>query len=90
MNISEKQKELLKHTLGADERYMKKQWGYRNYFCAGDNKESKDRLELEKMEEMGLVKSGERLGHKTFWATKAGALAIGFKPYQLRKTDLAA
>jgi hypothetical protein len=87
--ISEKQQKLLQHMLGADSRYMKKEWGYRNHYCASDNKECKDRIELEKMEREGLVKSGERLGSKTFWATKAGAVAIGFKPYQIRKTKLA-
>jgi len=88
--ITEKQKELLQHMLGADSRYKKNQWGYRNHYCAGDNPQDPDRLELEKMETEGLVKSGERLGNKTFWATKAGAIEIGFKPYQIRKTDLVA
>lgn len=89
MGITEKQKQLLQHMLGADSRYMKKQWGFRNCFCASDDKNCPDRLELEKLEKQGLVKSGDRLGSKMFWATKDGALAIGFKPYQLRKTCLA-
>lgn len=90
MEITAKQKQLLQHMLGADSRYMKKQWGFRNHFCAVDNKSDPDRLELENLEKAGLVKSGDRLGSKTFWATKEGALAIGFKPYQLRKTTFAA
>lgn len=90
MTVSEKQQSLLTHMLGAGDRYMKKDWGFRNRFCASDNPDCPDRLELEKMEAAGLVKSGERLGNKTFWATKAGAIAIGFKPYQLRNTKLAA
>ena len=88
--INEKQKQLLQHMLGADSRYLKKQWGFRNHFCAGNNESCPDRIELNKMELDGLVKSGDRLGSKTFWATKKGAIAIGFKPYQLRKTELAA
>tara|TARA_R110001599_G_scaffold100770_9_gene258145 strand:+ start:8948 stop:9250 length:303 start_codon:yes stop_codon:yes gene_type:complete len=88
--ITQKQKELLQHMLGADERYRKKQWGFRNHYCASADPECKDRIELEKLEKEGLVKSGTRFDYKTFWATKKGALAIGFKPYQLRKTDLAA
>ena len=87
--IPEKQKSLLRHMLGADSRYLKKHWGFRNHYCAGDNKTCPDRLELEKMESNGLVKSGKRLGNKTFWATRKGAVEIGFKPYQLRNTDLA-
>ena len=90
MEITTKQKELLQHTLGADSRYKKKKWGFRNHFCSSDNKNCPDRLELEKLEKAGLVRSGERMGSKVFWATKEGALAIGFKPYQLRKTSLAA
>lgn len=85
--ISENQKRLLQHMLGADSRYMKKQWGFRNHFCASDNPECKSRLDLEALEKKGFVKSGERLGYKTFWATKEGAISIGFKLYQLRKTD---
>ena len=69
--ITEKQKQLLQHMLGADSRYLKKQWGFRNHYCAGDNPQCPDRLELEKMEKEGLVKSGDRIGNKTFWATKA-------------------
>ncbi len=87
--ITEKQKQLLQHMLGADSRYMKKQWGFRNHYCASDNKECPDRTRLEEMEREGLVKSGNRLDSKTFWATKKGAEAIGFKAYQLRKTNLA-
>lgn len=89
MEITEKQKELLQHMLGADNRYMKKDWGFRNHYCSSDDKNCPSRIELEKLEKLGLVKSGDRLGSKTFWATTEGALAIGFKPYQLRKTSLA-
>lgn len=88
--ISEKRKQLLQHMLGADSRYKKKQWGFRNHYCASSDPQCPERLELESMEQEGLVKSGERMGYKTFWATKAGAVAIGFKPYQLRNTNLAA
>ena len=89
MDITSKQTELLQHTLGADSRYKKKDWGYRNHFCAGDPGDP-DRSELEKMETLGLVTSGERFSYKTFWATKAGAIAIGFKPYQLKNAGFAA
>lgn len=87
--ITEKQKKLLQHMLGADSRYLKKEWGFRNHFCAGSNKDCPERLELNKLELKGLVKSGDRLGSKTFWATRKGAEAIGFTPCQLRKTTLA-
>lgn len=89
LGITDHERQLLQHMLGADSRYMKKEWGFRNRYCASDYPECKDRLALEAMEERGLVKSGVWLGNKTFRATKLGALAIGFKPYQLAKTDLA-
>ena len=88
-DLTDKQKELLQHMLGAGSRYKKKQWGFRNHYCASDNAECPDRVVLEEMESLGLVRSGERLGSKMFWATKAGAIGIGFKPYQLRETHLA-
>ena len=86
---TEEQKELLRHMLGADYRYKKRHWGFRNYFCSADGDNNDDRLNLEKMELDGLVKSGHRLGYKMFFATKEGAIEVGFKPYQLRNTDLA-
>ena len=87
MELTSKQKELLQHTLGADSRYKKKDWGFRNHFCAGDEGDP-DRVELEKMEKAGLVTSGMKFDYKTFWATKEGAIAIGFKPAQLRNAEL--
>ncbi|MDD4892757.1 MAG: hypothetical protein PHH73_01995 [Candidatus Rickettsiella isopodorum] len=66
----------------------KKQWGFRNHFCASIG--SLDDIELSEMEKIGLVKSANRSEEQVFYfATKAGAEAIGFKPYQLRKTNLA-
>lgn len=82
MEISKTHKELLQHMLGADSRYKKKQWGFRNHFCACEG--HSDLPELQKMEKLGLVKSGERMNSITYWATRAGAIAIGFKPYQLK------
>jgi hypothetical protein len=55
MEITQRQKQLLQHMLGADARYKKNQWGFRNHFAASPN--SKDCVEFEKMEEIGLVKS---------------------------------
>ena len=83
--IKYKHKELLQHMLGADERYKKKQWGFRNHFCS--NKGNKYHEELLKMQGLGLVKSGIQLNYTVFWATKEGAKAIGFKAYQIRNTD---
>ena len=86
--INEKQKNLLQHTLGADSRYKKKQWGFRNHFCSGGEGDPNIQ-ELENLERAGMLTSGDRFGSKTFWATEKGALAIGFKKYQLQNTNLA-
>ena len=80
--MKDKHKELLQHTLGADSRYLKKQWGFRNRFCS--SVECTDHNELLELEKMGFMTSGERFGQIMFWATKEGAKAIGFKAYQLR------
>ena len=82
-DISEAHKSILQHTLGADSRYRKNQWGFRNHYCSGPN--CHDYSDLKEMEKIGLLTSGENFGDVVFWATKKGALAIGFKPYQLAK-----
>ena len=80
--ITPKHEELLRHMLGADSRYKKKQWGFRNHFCAGEG--HLDLPFLREMEQIGLVKSREFMNEIFFSATKKGALEIGFKPYQFR------
>ena len=84
--MQEKHKELLQHMLGADSRYKKKMWGFRNHFAATPG--TKDCIELEEMEKLGLVTSGIRGQYKVFWATKKGAIEIGFKNYQLINAHL--
>jgi len=86
--ITEKQKRILQHMLGADSRYKKKEWGFRNHYCASDDVNCPERVELEAMKEIGLVTSGVRYECKTFWATRQGAIEIGFKPYQLKKLNV--
>jgi hypothetical protein len=88
MAITEKQKVILQHMLGADSRYKKKQWGFRNHFCASIG--SPDDELLIELEKLKLVCSGNRSKDQAYYfATKSGAEAIGFKPYQLKKTKLA-
>lgn len=84
--MKERYRELLQHTLGADSRYKKKQWGYRNRFVADEGHH--DYPDLLRMEEAGLLTSRIVLDQRTFHATKAGAVAIGFKPYQLKNAGL--
>lgn len=83
--ITNEEREVLTHMLGADSRYKKRQWGFRNHFVASPGHH--DFKALESLEAKELVKRGTILKSTVFWATKAGAIAIGFKAYQLRKTD---
>lgn len=83
--LTQKQKELLQHTLGADSRYKKKDWGFRNRFVPGDASTDPDMPDFIELEKQGLVIFSRRLDMNLIWATKKGAEAIGFKPYQLRK-----
>ena len=85
--MNDVQESLLRHMLGADSRYLKKEWGFRNYFCADNSDECPDNVELIKMESQGMVISCKRQEETIYFATKEGALAIGFKPYQLRKVN---
>lgn len=82
--INDEQKRLLQHMLGADDRYLKKEWGFRNHFCAAPS-DTKTIAEFDDLEQKGMVTSGMRDNYKVYWATKKGAIAIGFKPYQLKK-----
>ena len=86
MSLTDQQEQILRHMLGADERYKKKQWGFRNRFCSSNGHQ--DQKTLEKLRDMGLVVSNKMQGDtQYFFATRAGAKAIGFKPYQMRNTD---
>ncbi len=73
--------------LGADGRFLKKDWGRRNHFATWEG--SQDCNDLRGLEKLGMVREGSKFEDVVFWATKKGAVAIGFKPYQLRKTKLA-
>lgn len=83
MTINDYDIENLKHTLGATEHTKKKNWGYRNLFCAGgDDIKSMQRLESE-----GLVREiKSSLIHpdsKYYIATEAGCKKLGFNKKQI-------
>lgn len=63
----------LRHMLGVGSHIPKKQWGYRNYFNAGEG--HFDMPSLKRLEAAGLVFRGRR---PEYWhATEAGYAAIG-------------
>lgn len=75
--------DILTHMLGAGSHIKKRNWGYRNRFCAeidGD-----DYRTLLAMEELNLVVRGQLLNGGTmqyFYATEAGCNAIGLNAKQ--------
>lgn len=80
-NITHEQRQLLTHTLGASDRYAKRDWGFRNYFTT---EEGCDDVEpLRNLVSLGLMIERKRFGDLVFSATKRGAIAVGFKRYQL-------
>jgi len=88
--VTEEMKHLLKHMLGADSRYLKRQWGFRNHYCTTEGSTS-DPI-MRKMVALKLaIRSKRELfgGQRVYHATRLGAIAIGFKAYQLCNTVLA-
>tara|TARA_R110000737_G_scaffold328612_1_gene343369 strand:- start:484 stop:765 length:282 start_codon:yes stop_codon:yes gene_type:complete len=78
----------LQHMLGADSRYKKRQWGFRNNYMAG----GLDFKEMDKMVDDGYLSAGrirtrpeDLYKCRYYFATIKGAKAIGFKKYQLNK-----
>ena len=72
--------ENLKHMLGADSRYKKSQWGFRNRFCAGGD----DVLSMKRLEEGGFVREIKSTMFDDFYiATEAGCKHIGFNKKQI-------
>lgn len=82
--LTPEQIQILQHTLGADSRYKKSQWGFRNQYCTRP-----DDIELNKLVDMGLMNKGPASkllgGDCYFWATEAGCKAIGFTKKQIAK-----
>jgi len=79
--ITDKEKGILQHMLGADSRYKKRQWGFRNHFAAEPGHTDFKTLEI--LESKKLVKRGSAMTSTVFWSTKAGAISIGFKSYRI-------
>jgi len=70
----------LQHMLGADSRYTKKQWGFRNHFSAGGD----DVLSMKRLEKEGFVREiKSSLCDDLYVATEAGCKQIGFNKKQI-------
>lgn len=85
--ITDKQKEILQHTLGADSRYKKSQWGFRNHYQASKN--HVNRKEVERMVKEGLMEYYFVHGMgDVYSATEKGMGAIGFTKKQILKIPI--
>ncbi len=71
MNELEAAMQCLQHMLGADSRYPKRQWGFRNYFDAG----GKDQRSMDLLLEAGYVLRGRA---NYYHATIKGCRLLGF------------
>ncbi len=66
----------LRHMLGACLDRPRKEWGFRNYFCADAS--GADRESMERLLKLGLVSQGERGEfHSYYHATKMGMDLVG-------------
>ena len=74
--------EKLKHALGADSRYAKSKWGWRNYYLAGGlAHQAFDRLVA-----AGFASQGRRMGDETYFhATRAGAKLAGLNSAGIKR-----
>jgi len=74
----------LRHMLGADERYRKSQWGFRNHFCAGKS----DIASMERLVAAGyVVNCGDKFGNTYYRATTAGCKVLGFGNAAIKRAE---
>lgn len=75
----------IRHMTGAEARYNRKEWGFRNHFCAGEG--SQNFLSMQKLLSAGYVTQGIKQEMSTFFhATKEGCEAIGMNKKQIQNT----
>lgn len=72
----------LKHMLGADFRYKKSQWGFRNHYCSGKHGDAYN--SMQRLLKAGYVIEGINQETNIFYhATEEGCKAIGFNKKQI-------
>ena len=80
MELTDLDVENLKHMLGADSRYKKSQWGFRNRFQAGGD----DVASMKRLESNGLVREiKSSMFHDFFVATEQGCKFLWFNKKQI-------
>ncbi|MCK5505515.1 MAG: hypothetical protein KAJ10_10150 [Thermodesulfovibrionia bacterium] len=82
-NITEYDLNNIRHMTGSQSRYPRKQWGFRNHFCAGKN--GQDFKSMQKLLSAGYVSQGiEQETSIFFHATKEGCEAVGMNKKQIQ------
>lgn len=82
--LTEREEEILRHTTGSDSRYRKKEWGFRNYFCAGPA----DLPLLDELTEKGYLNRQQNAGESVyFFATVKALEELGFSKTRINKTE---
>jgi hypothetical protein len=84
LELTEKQLQQLKHTVGAAPEISRKNWGYRNHYCvrAGSEQEA-EMMELVKLD---LMEKGQEASTNTYFhCTEMGCKAAGLSRKQILK-----
>ena len=72
----------LRHMLGAELRYHRKQWGFRNHFAPSPA----DIPSMKRLEAAGYISEGREYGHMEhfYHATEAGCKAAGLSKSRIK------
>ena len=84
-DLTPEQVGMLKHTLGADSRYTKKEWGFRNHYCVSVGTPDHDLLQdLESKGYMVMGRSTYAGENSRFYrATRKACELLGFSARQI-------
>lgn len=84
--LTDSQKLIIQHTLGARPEMDKKNYGYRNYYCVSVG--SDRHRAVEALEALGMMSAGHHINERRdryYRATVAGCEAIGLTPKQIKR-----
>lgn len=86
VEATEAQKKILRHMLGAGRDVARRNWGYRNRYCASVG--TQPEADLTEMVKIGLVARGDLMNDDKqvmFYATVAGCCAIGLSDAAIKR-----
>lgn len=84
-HLLESEIETLRHMLGAEGRYAKCDWGFRNYYCA-EASDKKTLARLDAIVAKGYAVKGRPASHNQYYyATKQTAEFLGLKKKRIKE-----